>query len=630
MKTALISALACMITCVFGGETPRDARILKVDALVTPPPDHRPPDDPRRLLERRQEALDDEECGGMVSLEDVQAGQSVVLDAPVFRRNTTVLDTDELAALIPTFIAEDSWTNERNSLDVHGGKFTVIQTPEVLAEIEAFLQALYHRASRRYDVVCALVPPAVLDAALQAAGVSPNAAHFPAAVLEQALAQAGDAGWSWRSTARDCASLAVTPVAQRLTLKDYDVNQTGAEPVVNPLVGLLRNGPAVWLRIAPTPIPDRLFLDLKCAQEATPEPGAPRRISLGDLELAAAGGSSTTTALLIPPGSVVRASELRWPRQDLPAYALLVRVTPVPQPPPPQSPATALEIGTYCELVRARRAKPKAESAGMEEESTIPSDFAATARRWLPADLANDPRLRLQVAGGALFVAMLGDAAATSRAAALLSAALQERFRSRVQSVEAWALRGSVAKEVYENLREEGGVLLVKDWRERAGLAQATGIRLTGLCGRRLSMFAAMGRWYVADIETVSGGENNVILEVPDPLIAWAGTGLDLAITVQPVAGTSWMQVDLRGEVFATTFGRTSAMRVDHTVRLGGELGFEALGQKMDVDLPDQKVNNFAHVVTIPAGRTAFLNAVPDPQDPARVIILAVEARVLD
>ncbi len=630
MRTGLISALACMITCAFGGETPRDARILKVDALVTPPPDHRPPDDPRRLIERRHETLDDEECGSMVSLENVQAGQPVVLDAPAFCGNTTVLDTDELAALIQTFIAEDSWTNERNTLEVHGGKLTVIQTPEVLAEIEAFLQALYHRATRRYDVVCALVPPAALDAALQAAGVSLTAAHFPAAVLERALAHAGDAGWSWRSTARDCAALAITPAAQRLTVKDYDVNQTGTVPAINPLVGLLRNGPAVWLRIAPTPLPERLLLDVVCAQEATPEPGAPRRIPLGDLELAAAGGSSTTTALLIPPGSVVRAGELRWPRQDLPGYALLVRVTPVPQPPPPPSPAALLEVGSYFDLVRARRAKPDAESAGMEEQSTIPSDFAATARQWLPADLGNDPRLRLKVAGGALFVAMLGDAAATSRAATLLSAALQERFRSRVRSVEAWAIRGSVARDAYEALREDGGVLLVKDWREKAGLAQATGIRLTGLCGRRLSMFAAMGRWYVADLETVSGGTDYAILEVADPIIRWAGTGIDLGMTVQPVAGTSWMQVDLRGEVFATTFGRTSAMRVDHTVRLGGELGFEALGQKMDIDLPDQKVNNFAHVVTIPAGRTAFLNAVPDPQDPARVIMLAVEARVLE
>ena len=34
-----------------------------------------------------------------------------------------------------------------------------------------------------------------------------------------------------------------------------------------------------------------------------------------------------------------------------------------------------------------------------------------------------------------------------------------------------------------------------------------------------------------------------------------------------------------RTEVFATTFGRTSAMRVDHTVRPGGPIGFEALDQ---------------------------------------------------
>lgn len=637
MRTAYACMFACAAAYALGGEVVRDARIFKIDALVTPPVSSAVP---AGLLAQRAPRVrpadaddDDYHGGGRVMLWDNAVGR-------MSRRHATVLEPGEVVALIRMFVAEDTWANERNSLRIDGGKLTVVQTPEVLAEVEKFLEALHHRCARRHDVACAVVPPAALDAALRAAGASRDAAWYPPGVLDDALAAAGDAGWSWRATVKEGEAAAIAPVSQRLSVRDYDVNQTGTAPLVNPLVGLLRDGPGLLLQVAATPLADRLFLDLVFFNELTGRPGALRRIPMGDIELAAAGGTSVKSTLLIPPGQTALAAELSWPLGEVPGYALLARVTPVPRPRPPQSPATVIEVGMYVDLVSARRTSadevpagdgngPFTSEAG-EDENTPRPEVIGMVRRWLPRDLANDPRLRLQSAGGGVFLAVLGDAAAGARAARLVASALEERFRAKARSVKALAIRGSIPKDACEALREGGGALLVPDWREKAALARETRVRLAGLGGRDLSMFAGMGRTYIGDIETVSGGTKYAVLEVPDPCIRWAGTGIDLAMTAQPVAGTPWMQVSLRGEVFATAFGRTSAMRVDHTVRPGGPLGFEALGQTLDIELPDQQVNDFRHVVTVPAGRTAFLNAMPDPDDPARVIMLAVEARVLD
>ena len=140
-------------------------------------------------------------------------------------------------------------------------------------------------------------------------------------------------------------------------------------------------------------------------------------------------------------------------------------------------------------------------------------------------------------------------------------------------------------------------------------------------------MWAGYGQRYVADTEQVSGGTATNIIEVSDPIVRWAGTGLDVGLGVRPISGTPWVQVWLQGQAAETAFERTTTVRTDRTVVVNEDRGIRPTGAKMQIDLPDQKVDRWKHVVTIPAGRACLLNSVTDPEDPASVRILVVEAR---
>ena len=173
----------------------------------------------------------------------------------------------------------------------------------------------------------------------------------------------------------------------------------------------------------------------------------------------------------------------------------------------------------------------------------------------------------------------------------------------------------------------DGGILLAADWREQVSLERETAVRLGGFPDRYHLLWAGDGRRYVADIEQVSGGTAASLIEVSDPEVRWAGTGLDIGLGVRPVPGTPWLQVWLQGRAAETTFGRTTLYRTNRTVAPDGEGGFRPTGAKIQIDLPAQKTDDWKHVVTIPAGRACLLKAVTDDADPDKVRILAVEAR---
>jgi hypothetical protein len=166
------------------------------------------------------------------------------------------------------------------------------------------------------------------------------------------------------------------------------------------------------------------------------------------------------------------------------------------------------------------------------------------------------------------------------------------------------------------------------DWRNRLQLERETTVRLAGLPEKNLTLWAGQGRRYVADIEMVSGGTAYTLVEMPDPILRWAGSGLDVSVGVRPVPGTPWVQLWAFGSVAETTFGKTVKFRTSNEVEPGGPQGVQAKGPEMRVDLPIQKAATWRHVVTIPAGRACLLNGVSDPDNPANVRVLIAEASV--
>ena len=147
-KTLLNSVFLCLLGSAIAtaAEVKRQMRIFDIRFLSMSPPDQsvdvRPPGG---ILLRHP---DDEETAIKIPALDEEwpFGRSV--------------DGDNLIELIQELIAEDSWENDRNSIDLtDSGALMVVQTRAVLEQIEAFLEDLYARSLYRFIVELALVPP---------------------------------------------------------------------------------------------------------------------------------------------------------------------------------------------------------------------------------------------------------------------------------------------------------------------------------------------------------------------------------------------------------------------------------------------------------------------------------------
>ncbi len=641
MKNSILCIVALCCGHASGGEVMREARIFKVDALVTPPHRTSVPETSsgdRVTIPYVSEYYGDDRHVDRIGLEHARR---VIFAPKAPAESGTSLDSGtNLAALVRTFLGTDSWDNERNSIELVDGKLTVVQTPDVLAQTATLLTALLERRARQFDVAWALVPPAALDAAAAAAGAPADATSYPPELLDRAVAAAGDGAWTWRTTVEEGEVAATRPERRRAALRDYGVNQTGVIPVINPLISEVDNGPGIWVRVMSTPRAERLLLGFSLAHDIAGEAAPPRKMMRGDLELPETGIVAAASTLLVPARCTAVLAELRWPQQTPAPWVLLARVTPVPPPAPTPSPVEIVEVGAYLQAIHLKTARgddedlsaPKrasgAEDHGQGGSSAAP--FLETARAWLPAALRENPQLRLEISGTGLFVGVLGDAEATGAAARGIRAKLAERFLAETTCVETRLIRASISKESLERIRAGNGLLLPDDWRAKAEPQRETRVLLAGLTRQRLPLRAAMGRSYVADVESVSGGTTFILMESADPIVRWAGTGIDLAVTALPVAGTALVQVDVDGTAYETTFTRTAHMRLERAVAPDGAGKTHLTDRPLDLDLPDQKTSEFRHTVTVPAGRTAFLNAVPDPQDPARMVMLAVQVRMLE
>ncbi len=626
-KALILGAIAC--TAAGAAPPRRQARIFNVRELVTEPPQRR-----ARFA-----------FGGCIiargsEYDGVPWDRRGTEDEGLFRQEyeesliyTTALSSEALASLIATLIAEDSWSNERNALAVSGGKLTVIQTPAVLREIEGLLQALYARRMRRLDVSFALVPPDTFDRVAAGAGDGP---WLPGEIFDRAVEAGGPSAVSWRTTAAEGEGLAVDPSSRRTSLKDYDVNQTGMVPVVNPLVGGLMDGLVLWSRFAPTLRSDQYWLDFAVGRSRSAAPRKPLETPLGQLELADSGGTDLRGSMLVPAAKTVVLGELRVSAKAPESFVALCRVQPVSVPGPTAVPWAIIEAGSllwpWPDLARSIERNP---FSFHKEENERPSIYTSgsileVAREALPPALRDDRRLKITLAGSALVVSVLGDCEATATAAQLIRARLEADFNRRAGLVEVRLWHGAIARAQLEAVSEkkEGNVLLAGDWRKRVKLQKETAVRLAGFAERNLTLWAGQGRVFVGDVEMIGGGNSYSVIEVPDLILNWAGTGLDVSAGVRLVPGTPWVQVWLFGSAARTTFGKSIEVRTVRTATSDGPGGVQAAGPAMRIELPVQQADQWRHVVTIPAGRACLLNSVSDTEDSTRARVLIVEALV--
>jgi hypothetical protein len=92
----------------------------------------------------------------------------------------------------------------------------------------------------------------------------------------------------------------------------------------------------------------------------------------------------------------------------------------------------------------------------------------------------------------------------------------------------------------------------------------------------------------------------------------------------------------VRGELARPPiFGREARARASHEVgpaREGEKAAASPIGEWVSLELPDEDVDRWEHLVTAPQGQPVLLNALPDPSAPGatRVLILTVTEFGLD
>jgi hypothetical protein len=176
------------------------------------------------------------------------AGAAFTLDEP----HAAFASADLLIALIKTNIAEDSWSDQRTSIEAAGEELVVVQTPEVHAKITHLIASLRRTTETQIvvDGTLALVEDALLDECR-------TGATNPAALSDtgaRALAEAMDKGeratriQSLRAVARNGQRVHVPLIDQRAYAASYDVTAAAGAAAMAPRVGYLMTGTVLDVR----------------------------------------------------------------------------------------------------------------------------------------------------------------------------------------------------------------------------------------------------------------------------------------------------------------------------------------------------------------------------------------------
>ncbi len=585
---------------------------------------------------------------GIVARVNAAAGPTIVDDDSEFATSSKI-DPDALCEIISSMIAEDSWSNSRNRLEMESsGNLLVVQTPDVLDQIDRFLGLLEARAGRRYVLEVALIPPEALEKAAPGS-LRPGAAPWREGnVLESALEAAGKRGTLLSTLLSVGISKRLGPSSLSLRLADYDVNQTGVIPVVEPVVERCQEGTYLDALALPSPDGDRLRVDVRLGRAAIRADLPRRKLGYGDLDLVrklqeeigtsvlAREGKMMVLGLFSRPAAALEKSEKPESGAAPVSFAALLRIKRAPG----VKAATVkkddlprvMDIGLLLAglpdftLVTPSRRSPAIQFGGADEERTgfmTEELLLDTFRRgYSQGDSRSPDFVTFYRTGGSLFAS--GSPSQARKIRGTLSN-FARRYARLVQ-VDLW--QGVVDE---KDLKDVGtsGALLDPSWIEKIAKQPGLRARLVGLSGVSVSLASVNTREYVADLENVSGGTGYAIVEVGDPLVAQRGGGLCLGVACHLVPDTPWAQLRVRGEVARPPrFDRKSKAALNQNSQSGsdGKDGVKReskrAGEWLELELPDEDLDRWEHMVTVPLGRPILLNGLPDPKRPGRMRML--------
>jgi len=554
-------------------------------------------------------------------------------------RETFNISPEFVVDVLRSTIAPATWEDGRNALTLEGEKLTVIHSPEIVREVDGMLGALREVVLRRFDIEIAFVPRESFErTAGRAAQAGP---WFPSTTFDKAVEAAGDSAILWRANAADGEELRIEPVVRRTALADHEMGPF-ASPPPTPVVRILGEGLGGRLRAWSTPHPGCADLEFEIASLDIGRPSERRSAPLGDIDLSERCGVFLSGAIPVPAGKAALLGDLRLPGREPRSRVVLARVRSSAPSPPPHPLVRPFDVRVLLRRWPVTRVAKPEKGCGGGSFSFCPEQDPA--RRWdmdvlfdlvgsmLPPELSDEATVEIKRSSTHLFVTAAGDAALTARAGDAVERILRPLYEREATTVDFRLRLETIGAGDLSKIKDPqaDGPLLVENWREVASIERERSIRLAGLAGWPVGLWAAHGRDYVADLEKISGGFSAGPVAASYPVIGWSGSGIEFRASVEPIPGLRDLAIWVKGVSAETTFGKTLDVRADETVERAEPAGFRPVGMKVAIDLPEQEVQSWEHEVAVPAGRAALLRAFPDPREPAKLRILVVEARAHD
>lgn len=545
-----------------------------------------------------------------------------------------------LERAIRRFIAEDSWRNVRNELTAEdNGRLIVVQTPEVLEQAERFIRFLESRCARLVAIELALVPPEVLDGVAPGWDRAGSDPWLDAATLDKALETGRQRASLLSAIAPEGAWKCLQPRWLARHLVDYEVSCTGVVPVVNPWVRTIPAGAFGEAIVLPSADRSWCRVDLRLGEARRDEKPERRTLTYGDLELLRHENSHVGTVVAAPFDKVVLLGVFRSTvNEDAPgprSFAALLRVRRLGEE------SAAREEGVPAAIDASFLLEPRTrfalgelvieddteeshtfEFTGDDEEpsaSLVDRDsLLDSLYREILEETREEPNLAL--VGGTLFI----DPAPRIVTAAVRCLEGIARRQAQLLAVDLWQV--SVSEEELARMGK-GGAKLDTAWLRSVRGNPGYRSRVVGLSGWELTLGAVAGRNFVADVEHVSGGTGKLIIEVGDPVVRAAEGGLLVTARAEPVPGTSWVQLHLRGQSGRPpVFQRQTRSRSSQGVKVkqagSGESEVEPDSGWIVVDLPDQDADSWEHLVTVSPGKPTLLGKLPDTSHRGRTRVL--------
>jgi len=526
---------------------------------------------------------------------------------PEEKASSRSVSPEALPELMTSAISPESWKEDGEDIEIRGPFLYVRAAPEVLEKTDRLLKAFRNRASRTISVEIALVP-------IEATAELPQEElpWFSGGLFDRIVEEAGPSGEALSFLVPSGQVVSTQRGNRRAALVDLDINSTGAAGVVNGLFRAVPSGLAAAVRAVEIGDTEWILLALAVIDSREAAGRCVIETPFGNIDGQATKVFALGAELLCRRGGGALAGFLSAEvagRRISRAVIVRVRTFPPERPSPieiTEGPVTSRFYDVEFVLRRAGGgADPQARLPGTPEDlkTLVREAVGGLADGEVSVSLAATPRTLL----------LRGREKQHLRLQALRR---EWREGAAVQAVsDLWILTGKRAQVSALAARAAGDGALPSDWLRQAeelGLEVRLHLRSYGLTGTRFRLSEKSLRRYVDAYECMTGTASGPFLDEPDPVVREAGTGLDLEISVRPLAG-DLVEVSLENVTAETTFERKAPVLVPRKVLGGGERR-EAkntsrrasrellLFLPAALDLPDQKAHVFDQTVLVKKG----------------------------